>query len=202
MPRKTLILIIALIVLAVCLVGLSIYITPQEKKPVQEAPKTVADYAQTEIVISSSATPVSTGSGYQTNVAVSSGENRVTAIQLELTYNPDLVSDVTIEPGPFLTDPVVLLNRVNEDTGRISLALGMSPGQEPTQGEGVAAVIKFTPLAQEGTTAINFLPTTQVTAVGQNKSVLKSTQGATIDLSTLGERPLEKTEPSSPSGIM
>src|SRR5438045_1071840 len=51
-------------------------------------------------------------------------------IQLEIGYDPTALSDVTIQPGDFATNPTVLLNLIDQQTGRISYALETSTQKE------------------------------------------------------------------------
>jgi|SRR5665811_128802 len=181
MPKRTLALIIFLVVATIGLVLLSVYNKPSE--PGEETVKTPAapTYAQTTITLSN---PVeSSASGmYQTDVNVSTGSNKVTAVQLELSYNPKELLNVEIVPGAFFTDPVILLKKVDEITGRISLAIGIQLGGTAVSGTGTVALISFKPNAGVTSSSINFINKTKVSAESELKSVLKSTTGTTFNL--------------------
>ena len=181
MPKRTLALIIFLVVATIGLVLLSVYNKPSG--PSKETIKTPAapTYAQTTITLSN---PVeSSASGmYQTDVKVSTGSNKITAVQLELSYNPKELLNVEIVPGAFFTDPVILLKKVDEITGRISLAIGIQLGGTAVSGTGTVALISFKPNAGVTSSSINFINKTKVSAESELKSVLKSTTGITFNL--------------------
>jgi len=176
MPKRTLMLILLLVLVTVGL--LAIALLPALKSPVVTKPAipTLA-YAQTTLSFSTP-TKLATNS-YSVNVLISSGNNKTTAVQLEISYNPKVLTNVDIKTGPFFTTPVVLLKKIDAVNGRISYALGINPTQKPTNGNGVVATITFSTVV--GTTAtqtpINFDLKTAATAVGYAQSVIKQTTG-------------------------
>ena len=128
----------------------------------------------------------------------------MTAVQLEVAYDPKAVSNVRVTQGAFFTNPVVLLNANDTTTGRISFALGIAPAQEPVNGKGTVATISFTPnpAATATQTEIQLLPKSLVSARGIAASVLKQATGSTITLPTRGQTaptsPVQTTPVSSP----
>jgi len=180
MPKRTLALIIFLIAATVGLVVLSVYNKPSvPPPPVKKA--VIPAYVQTTISLSNTITPVAASPGqFQTEAIISTGSNKVTAAQLELTYDPKALSNVTITPGTFIKEPTVLLKKVDPTLGRITLAMGVGMGDSGVSGSGQIATITFTPTPGYKTTQINFLPTTGVSAEGVLKSVLKTTTDAVI----------------------
>jgi hypothetical protein len=182
MPKRTLALIIFLIVVTVGLVMLSVYSKPAvETPPARITTTTTPLYVQTTIALSNELTPIVAKPGtFQTDATITTGENKVTVVQLELSYDPKAISNVTITPGTFFKNPTVLLNKVDPTLGRISLAMGVSMGESGASGSGQIATITFTPNAGFKTTEIKFLPTTQVADENfPSKSVLKTATGAT-----------------------
>ena len=103
-------------------------------------------------------------------------------MQLEITYDPKVVTNVDIKPGTFLTQPFVLLKKIDQTNGTISYALGANPNQKPPTGQGTVAIISFSTVY--GTTAtqtvFNFSAKSEVTAVGYAQSVLKQTSGMVL----------------------
>ncbi|PIP74921.1 MAG: hypothetical protein COW87_01310 [Candidatus Levybacteria bacterium CG22_combo_CG10-13_8_21_14_all_35_11] len=192
MPKRTLALIIFLIVATVGLVALSVYNKPPEPAPIVKKP-VIPEYVQTIISLSNNITPVATKPGqFQTEAIISTGSNKVTAVQLELTYDPKALSNVTITPGTFIKEPTVLLKKVDPVLGRITLAMGVNMGESGVNGDGQIAIITFTPNVGYTTTQIGFMPTTGVSAEGVLKSVLKRATGAVITL----EQPAATTSAS------
>lgn len=177
MPKRTLLLILVLIGTVVFLLALSINTTqtPQETTVIA-----TPSPAQTVLSLSS---PVATGAGKQIDVNINTGNNKVTAVQLELEYNPDELTNVDIEPASFFENPVVLFKTINEKDGRVSIAFGVPPGQSGVTGSGTVANLTFNVATVSGQTTISFLPKTLVSAEGIAKSVLKSTIDVFFDLS-------------------
>jgi len=181
MPRKTLILIILLALVTAGLLAISLISNVKSPiaKPTPALP--ALTYAQTELSLSA---PIKTANGYSSDVLISSGNNKTTAVQLEISYDPKVLTNVDIKTGSFFTTPAVLLKKIDTADGLISYALGINPGQKPTGGNGVVATITFSTVP--GTTAtqtpINFELKTEATAAGYAQSVLKQTSGVLFQL--------------------
>ncbi len=192
MSKRTIFLIIGLFIITSILILLAVY--PITQKPnVSTGPvPTVTPVAQTVLVFAPPVALVSTSSAvptYSMDVNLLSGRNRVNAVQLELSYDPKVLTNVDVKPGAFFTNPIVLLKNVDETAGRISYALALSPVTGGKIGTGTIAVLTFSSNAPGQKTSIKFLSKTQVTAQGIRASVLKSTIDTTFTLS----------QPSTPS---
>jgi flagellar basal body-associated protein FliL len=180
MSRRTLALILLLVLVTIAL--LIVALLPAIKFPSTPKAPPPLTYAQTMLSLSIP-TKLATNS-YSTNVEISSGSNKTTAVQLELSYDPKVLTNVTVAPGTFFTSPVVLLKKIDTVNGRISYALGINPTQKAINGSGTVATITFSTLS--GTTVIqtpiNFGLKTAATAVGYAQSVLKQTTGVLFTL--------------------
>lgn len=184
MPRTTIMLIGFLGALTVGLVFLALYIKPFEnvKTPETSKGKKQASYAHTTLKIGDPIQASTTSAAYSSDVDIETGENKITAVQIELSYDPEALTNVDIKPGVFVPNALVLLKKIDPVEGRITLALALPLGQKGIQGQGNVAVITFTQ-KENSTSAVNFLPKTQVTAEGISQSVLKSTTGNIFNLS-------------------
>ncbi|GEM_PF-2320973 len=136
---------------------------------------------QSHTSLSFSETPrASTTPGtYEMDINVDSRENLVAGAQLELVFDPKFLSNVVIKPGDYLTNPTVLINKINNKDGRVTYAIAIPPQAKAVKGKGTLAVISFTKI-KTGETSINFLPHTQIASPGINYSVLKETVSAVI----------------------
>lgn len=115
------------------------------------------------------------------DVNIVTGENKVTAVQLEIKYNPDLLTNVDIYPGDFFQNPKILLERIDTEEGIISYALG-TEGQG-VSGEGIVAVVSFSEKTiARGETSLDFLSKTAVSAEDQEESVLREMAGVEFTL--------------------
>lgn len=119
------------------------------------------------------------------DVQLDTNENAITAVQLELQYDPKVLRNVAITAGPFLNKPIELLKNIDKTTGRITYMLGISPAREPIQGKGIIASITFSKLSTVTTQKTDFklLDSSLVTSSGIDNSVLRSTKGTTVLLS-------------------
>lgn len=158
---------------------------PQSPKPAPTvmAPKeaieqTVLSFG--ELVATSSS---STNVNYSIPINIETGKNKVTAVQLELQFDPKVLTNIAVVPGSFFTKPEVLLEQIDEKTGRITYAFGIGLTGQGVAGQGTVATLNFGTkaalnAAKVGTpqqTTILFLPKTLVTAEDTDQSVLKQT---------------------------
>jgi hypothetical protein len=175
MPKRTFILILLLVLITVGL--LAIALLPGVKSPLVATPAPALNYVQTQLSFSAPIT--ATPSGYKTDVLISTGKNKVTATQLEVAYDPKILTNVNIKPGAFFTNPTILLKKVDAVNGRLTYVLGIGLGGTPATGKGTVATITFSTVASATATqtSINFEPKTAATAVGYAQSVLKQTTG-------------------------
>lgn len=146
--------------------------------PIVKILPTPAPIAQTQLIfgILSPVPPFQTiKRTYSLPIKITTGTNKVTAVQLELQFDPKVLNNVSIAPGSFFPKPVVLLNKIDAKSGRISYALGISPQDQAILGQNSVAVLTFESFNQIPTqTSIQFLPKSLVTAEGVQESVLKT----------------------------
>jgi len=176
MSKRTLFLILALAIITFVLLIMAIYqpqtpettqVTPTPEKPTAQ---TVLSFGTPSAKASSSASAIS----YTVPINISTEKNKVKIVQLELQYDPYLLMDVTATPGSFMKNPTVLLDHIDQETGRVSYALGLESEQEGIMGKGTIANLIFSVKTQtQKKTAIIFLPKTLVTADDLSESALK-----------------------------
>ncbi len=179
MPRQTVAFVTFLIAVTVVLLGLAVYTQRVGvPTPVTEQP-TSPSYARTTLRLTPPKNTPSLPNTYSTDVTIATNGDKVTAAQLELSYDPKVLTSVDIKPGTFIKNPVVLLKKVDQTNGRISLAIGIPLGQNGLTGTGTIATITFNEVSTAtGSTILDFLPKTAVTAEGIAQSVLKSSTGS------------------------
>jgi hypothetical protein len=192
MSKKTLALIVSLVVLTAVL--LVVALSTKEQKTATNTPGApeVSPTPPAQSVLSMTPGTINLNNGVagtQTvNVEIATGENQVTAVQLEMAFDPQVIKNLRIQPGTFFDSPTILLNNVDTSTGRVSYALGIAPAQDPKSGNGTVATITFnvTPVAGTNATSLTLLPKSLVTARGVGASVLKSATGTQITIPTTG----------------
>lgn len=195
MSKRTLLLILALLLLS----GVLLVFALSPKQPVSQqreqgasappASRSELQGGQTAVVqtlLSMSPNPltVSANTPFSVNVEIATGGNKVTAVQLEISFDPKVLTNVAIATpttGAFFENPIELLKNVDEKTGTITFALGMPPTGEAKTGTGTVATLTFTPVGAVGTQSqLTILPKSLVTATGASSSVLKSISGTTV----------------------
>lgn len=193
MSKKTLALIFGLCAITILLVYVALNqkamlpTIPQQPQQVVNKTSTASPTpAPAETVLSLSPNPltVSASTPATLDVVINSNGQKITAVQLELTFDPKVVTIVSVaQPtkNPFIANVFPLMNKIDAKTGRVSYAVGVSPSaQSPTGAGRVATITLRTNLAAGEQSVIQFLPKTLVTAEGILNSVLKSTAGATV----------------------
>jgi len=196
MSRRTLFLIFALFIITLVLLMMAIF-QPQASKAIptvaikEPVAQTILSFGTPSIATSSSVSTLN----YSLPININSFKNNVTAVQLELQYDPAILTNVAITPGTFVATPDALLNQIDTKTGRISYAFGVGLTGQAVAGKGIIAKITFSVKANAPEkTAIIFLPKTLVTAQGIRESVLKQT---TNGIFTVGEKPVTPSISSS-----
>ena len=179
--RKTLALISCLVIVLVALFVLS-FAAPNSQVTRTTLQPTPTPIAQTIINLTPNPVTLTEGTPGTIDVTMDTSENEVTAVQLEVLYDPKALSDVSVKPGTFFTSPVPLLNTIDKKEGRISYALAIAPAQSPLKGSGTVATIEFTKSTSTTLTQteLTLLPRTLVAAKGIGPSVLKKATGAKI----------------------
>ena len=195
MSKKTIALIISLVVLTAALltvaltakqpIGTSSELTSTKQ---EENIPTPTPPAQTIMSLSPSSLSATTGLN-EVDVILDAGNNTISTAQIELAYDPKLVYNVKITPGEYIKNAREYINQNDTTTGRFSYAIGVFLNQEVGKGKGVFAKITFnarpaTLLTKE--TELTLLSKSAANQPGVSASVLKETQGAKIILPTNG----------------
>lgn len=200
MSKKTLSLIIILLILTIVLVLVAISTKDSSLTLKDNSTSTTAvtkkptpTIAPAHTILSMSPNPVSpTGIGSKSastvKVQIDTGGDSVTAVQLEIAYDPTLLTGMTIKPGDFFTEATVLpVGGINAKTGRITYAITSGSIKANKSGKGTVAILNFYPVRNSAvaSTPITILEKSLVTAVGLGtQSVLKQSTGTVVLLAT------------------
>ena len=184
--KKILLTIVGIIVL-IAGIGAGVFLVQKQ----QELRKQAAPATNLSLLPASINTEI--GQTFNLSVAIDTAANTVTAADIYVTYDPQVVEAQSIDPGSFL--PVVLLPAATDNTiGKASITLGSSP-TEPKQGTGTLATITFKALTA-GTANITFSAQTQAAGVGEQGNVLTGTNPATV---VIASAPPTSSPTSSPT---
>ncbi|GEM_PF-848127 len=186
MAKKTLLLIVILLLTAFGLLYLAFAPANKSKEvatvatPFVSPLPTPTPSIQTVLTLSPNPLVIASPSGSLT-LSIDTGENKVNAIQFELLYNPQVLTNVEILQGSFFENPITLLKNIDVKSGKVSYVLATPPNGKAKSGRGVIATLKFTTkLASGEKTDITFSPKTLVTAEKIQTSVLKTAEKATV----------------------
>ena len=199
MPKKTLALITGLVIVTIILFIVALRAGQQQQATTATAPSPMAQHptpmvpAHTVLKLGPNPLAVAPGTTSTVNITMDTSDNDVTAVQLELGYDPNIVSILKVAPGPlFTTQPVVLIDKNDPKDGRYTYAFGITPSAQPVTGNGVVATVTF--MTKVGTlgkeTQIGLLPTSLVTARGVAQSVLKSASGTVVTVGSAAVAPV------------
>lgn len=188
MSKRTLFLIFALFIITFVLLMMALYqpavpkTTQTVTVPKEPVAQTILSFGNPSIATSSSVSTLN----YSLPINISTGNNKVTAVQLEMQYDPAVLTNVSVTPGVFFKNQEILLNQIDVKTGRITYAFGIGLADQGVIGKAVIATLSFeVKKGVEEKTAILFLPKTLVTAQGVSTSVLKQTN---VGQFTVGEK--------------
>ncbi len=118
-------------------------------------------------------------------VLLDTGNKVVSAAQIELSYDTQVLTNVTVTPGTFFDNSLTLINTVDPKTGTIFFASAVSPYGKQKTGKGILGIINFTVLPGiTNQTSFSFLPRTKITSEGIDVSVLKDTKDITIPITS------------------
>ncbi len=204
MPKKTLALISGLVLVTVILFVIALrsnqQTPPTTVQPSGEAmqPSPTESVAHSVLALTPNPVNVLPGGAGRVDVTIDPSDNPVTAVQLELSYDPNAVTNVKVTPGPLFTGGAVIINKNDPVKGTFTYAVGITPSQTPVTGSGVVATITFT-AGSAGTSQLTLLPTSLVTARGIASSVLKSSTGTEVVIGSGAGVGLPQTDTSTPS---
>ena len=201
--NKTPILITALVALTILLVVLAIFPNrhsislPRNIIPKVDNAKTLLSIENPLEVMDATASAKT----YSANIDVDSSSDKLTAVQIELKYDPQVLTQVDITPGNFFQNPVVLLKRIDGVNGTVSYALGVTG--DAVSGKGVVAKLEFSqapaPISDTYFTSIDFLSKSTVAAEDSDKTVLKKSTGVGFSINSEGIVPASPESSSSAS---
>lgn len=111
-------------------------------------------------------------------------ENKLTSVQLELSYDPKVLQFVSIEPEDLLGGKHIFLKKVDAVKGRVSFGVENTPGknQPPIQGADEIAKILFIKLTKAPQTQVTVLPESRVIAEDISESAVVDTRSLTVNL--------------------
>jgi hypothetical protein len=161
---------------------------PQQARDVNPSLE-ISPQAQSILTLSPNPASLDSNGNGTINVDIQTNSNEVTAIQLELQYDPKAVKEVNVKASRFFSKPIELMKKIDKQKGRITYMLGISPTQQPVKGNGVVAEITFTKVPGTKLRETEFVffhsggSESIVAAAGIDKSVLKKTYDTKILLS-------------------
>lgn len=198
-PLKTVVLIVILALVAISLVYVAFLSKDAPLKQIVQKTQQQQEESLSDTSLSiDKSVKDEQNNQYYSIVNIDTGKNRVVGVQLELYYDPSLITNVNVTPLDFFSQAVEVLKKVDDKNGRISYAITVSPGETAVSGKGQLVKINYTPIGNDGiSSVINFLPKTEVSGESTAGSLLKSTSDGEINI----EANTSVTVQSSPTPV-
>lgn len=183
-PLKTVVLIVILALVAISLVYVAFLSKDAPLKQIVQKTQQQQEESLSDTSLSiDKSVKDEQNNEYYSIVNIDSGKNSIVGVQLELYYDPSLITNVTVTPLDFFPQAVEVLKKVDDKNGRISYAITVSPGETAVIGKGQLVKINYTPIGNNGISGvINFLPKTEVSGEATAGSLLKSTSDGEINI--------------------
>jgi len=178
MTRK-LWLVFAIILLVVTAIGVSVYRVYRFSPNVDRstAPPVPTSRAKTTLSVDVANARVS-GTSLEIPIAIDTGGNTVSIVELHLGFDAKLLTGVSIQPGSFFSNPMIIENKVDGNNGTIVMTLSTLT---PRQGTGPLVTISAIAV-QKTSMTIHIDPKTKVAAIGEKGNVLRSTNDGTVQV--------------------
>lgn len=158
--------------------------TTPTSTPTPTPPSSLSNYPNT--AVSSQATSLLSLTQIAPNkvgITIDAGNKAISAVQAEISYNPQVLTNIIIIPGNFFNNPFMLFNRVDQTNGIIFFAITNRSALPSSLHKGTIATISYNSIPGiANPTTINFLPKTKITTQGIDTSILKQATGITITL--------------------
>lgn len=172
-----------MVIVLVLGIGLGVYLSFQP----QIFKKQAAENSIVDLQFIPHTIPISTGTDYEARLAINPKGQRVTAVNLSLSYDPAVISVTEIKNGGFLP---VDLRIIDDRQGNLNLIYGSTIEHQASQA-GVLSVIKFRVL-NAGQSALQVKSTSQISIASQEGNVLDVYPG--LDLEPVGAVPGEEVK--------
>lgn len=138
-----------------------------------------------------SSTTVQRGAAFTLDVAVDTGENTISAVDLTVSFDKDRLKAQAIVAGDFLTT-VLVSGSITDSQAKITLG---SPPTFPHKGKGKLATVTFQAKG-EGTTQVRVDDATQVAGIGEGDNVVVGKTPATVTITGGGGGPQPSPAPT------
>lgn len=170
--RKILIGISVLVILLVG-VGVGVFLVRQRQELRKEAaPATTLSFQPSNATIK-------VGETVSLSVAIDTAENKATAADLRIIYDPKKLTLKDFKPGTFL--PVVLTQpRIDNNQGLATAVFGAQPANVP-KGKGSLGTLVFQ-AKDTGTISVAFSPQTEVTGIDEEINILIAKNSAAVTI--------------------
>lgn len=184
MPKKTSILILALALTTLVLIFLAVK-NERDKKVIEDvtafptAIPTLAPFASLSFASESVDLSGSKSAQKTIDVIIDTKGKEVSGAQLEIVYDPKIISDVFIsnpEGSFFGSEALIPIREVDDEQGRLSFAVSLPQHLPEKRGRGVLMQMTFKVNKKlSKRTSISFLPKSMILTSKSSTTVLKET---------------------------
>jgi hypothetical protein len=181
-------LLIVIILLFVIAIGVSLFMLYRSPRYIQqsgentttnkEIPAVPASTASTTLFVDVDTATVSTNK-LEIPVTIDTGYNTVSVVELQLSYDAKFLSEVSVQPGDFFSNPMIIENTIDSTKGTIVFTIS---SLTPRQGTGSIAIITGIPAEKSSSITLRIESKSRVAAIGELRSVLKNTRDGTVQV--------------------
>lgn len=140
---------------------------------IRAAPATTLSFSPASLTIAPNQT-------FTLNILINTSTNRVTAAEIQVTFDNTKLQAQSISPGSFLTT-VLLPGTIDQARGKASITLG--GGTTPQQGSGTLATLTLKAINPTSNSPTNIVLTgSQVAAIGEPGNVITQLSPASITI--------------------
>jgi hypothetical protein len=177
MPKKTFLLILFLTTLSGLLIAIAVFSANnfEQSKKITIIPTPTPNPVNATLEISTPELSSKSAKLFSSNILIDTKDIKTDNVQLELAYNPLLLTNIDISTGDYFASPSVILKKIDTKNGRITYYLSDKDG---SLGQGTIATLYFNRLATKSAnlTIIEILPKSKISSPDYSQSILKSSK--------------------------
>lgn len=166
---------IAILILITAILIFAAVTSKQKTTPVPISTQSIEPYASLSFAPETLDIPTINPDIQTVNIMLDTKGKEVFAVQIELQYDPSVISNIEfIQPTDSLfgAGGSELINNVSNDSGLATYAIVLSPSEAEKVGKGPIATVRFQVISTAKPTALTILPTSSVTNLMDDGSVL------------------------------
>lgn len=164
-----------LIAILLCTVFFIFFLISMTKTP--SSSPSISSKAVADTILSFEHNPIVVADNKgNTDILIDTGENTINFVQIKLSFNPKVISELSFARGSIFKNDDVLQNHMDTEKGTATFIIALPKNHNGIKGRQVIATVSFKTILRDGdTTPLSFKEETLVTSDQYTSSVLKQT---------------------------